>query len=79
MLRTKVVNVGLSRVKVKPLKLHDLRDTRASLLAKAGVAIEVISKPLGHSNIQVTMDRYMHIYRERDAEAASMFDQLLAG
>ena len=38
----------VARVKVTPITLHDLRDTHASLLAKAGVPIEVISQRPGH-------------------------------
>lgn len=65
------------RAKVTPITLHGLRDTHASLLAKAGVPIEVISQRLGHSSILVTASRYLHVYRERDADAASAFDRLV--
>lgn len=64
------------RTSVKPISLHDLRDTHASLLAANGVPVEVASKRLGHSNIGVTAERYLHIYSERDAAAASVFDTL---
>ncbi len=40
--------------------LHDLRDTFASSLVKAGVKIKVIQKLLGHVDIKVT-ERYMHL------------------
>ena len=48
---------------------HGIGDTHASLLAKVGVPIEVISKRLGHSDIIITYDRYITVYRDRDAEA----------
>jgi integrase len=64
---------GVSRV-----RFHDLRDTHASLLAKAGVPIEVISKRLGHSDISITYDRYITVYRDRDAEAAEAFAKIVA-
>ncbi len=54
------------------------RDTHASLLAKAGVPIEVVSQRLGHSCIGVTVDRYVTVYRERDAAAAAAFARLVA-
>ena len=50
--------------------------THASLLAKHGVALEVVSNRLGHSAIGITADRYLHIYRSRDAQAAAVFEQL---
>lgn len=57
--------------------LHNLRDTHASLLAKAGVPIEVLSKRLGHANIAVTMERYLQVYREQDVNAARAFERLI--
>ena len=66
----------VERAKVPYIRLHDLRDTHASLLAKHGVALEVVSNRLGHSAIGITADRYLHIYRSRDAQAAAVFEQL---
>ncbi|MDQ2664199.1 MAG: tyrosine-type recombinase/integrase [Candidatus Eremiobacteraeota bacterium] len=65
------------RLKLPTKTLHDLRDTHGSILLKNGVAIEVVSKRLGHSSIQVTMDRYTHIYPERDAAAAEAFEKAM--
>ena len=67
----------IKRAKVTPITLHGLRDTHASLRAKAGVPIEVLSKRLGHSSIAVTVQRYLHIYESRDAEAADAFGRLV--
>jgi integrase len=67
----------IKRAKVTPIALHGLRDTHASLCAKAKVPIEVISKRLGHASIGVTMDRYLHVYSERDAEAAAAFERIV--
>jgi integrase len=68
----------VGRAGVTPITLHDLRDTHASLLAKAGVPIEVISSRLGHSCISITVDRYLTVYQERDAAAAAAFERLVA-
>ena len=67
----------VKRSAVRRIRFHDLRDTHASLLAKAGVPIEVIGKRLGHSSIGVTVDRYVTVYRDRDAAAAEAFEQLM--
>lgn len=67
----------IKRAKLPPITLHGLRDTHASLCAKAGVALEVVSNRLGHASIGVTASRYLHVYSERDAEAASAFDRLV--
>jgi integrase len=66
------------RAGVTPITLHGLRDTHASLMAKAGVPIEVVSKRLRHSNIAVTCARYLDVYKDRDAEAATAFDQMVS-
>ena len=67
----------MKRSEVRRIRFHDLRDTHASLLAKAGVPIEVISKRLGHSDISITYDRYITVYRDRDAEAAEAFAKIV--
>ena len=66
----------VGRAGVPYIRLHDLRDTHASLLGKHGVPLEVISKRLGHATIGITAERYLHVYKERDAEAAAVFEQL---
>jgi integrase len=55
-----------------------LRDTHASLLAKRGVPLEVVSKRLGHSNISITANRYLHVYQSQDVAAASVLNDLCA-
>ena len=67
----------IQRAGVTPITLHGLRDTHASLCAKAGVPLEVVSNRLGHASIGVTASRYLHVYSDRDAEAASAFDRLV--
>ena len=62
------------RAKVTPITAHCLRDTHASLLAKKGVPLEVVSKRLGHTDIRITAERYLHVYRESDAAAARVLD-----
>jgi integrase len=66
------------RAKVPEITQHDLRDTHASILAKKNVPLEVFFKRLGHSSIGITAERYLHVYSERDREAASVFDTLSA-
>jgi integrase len=70
--RDLIVRAGVTRI-----TLHGLRDTHASLCAKAGVPIEVISQRLGHASIGITVERYLHVYKDRDADAASAFERLV--
>jgi integrase len=67
----------VDRSGVPRIRLHDLRDTHASLLAKKGIPIQVISTRLGHSSIGVTFDRYITMYRDQDDAAALAFESLV--
>ncbi len=51
------------------VRLHDLRHTMASHAVMNGVPVPVVSRLLGHSNVQMTM-RYAHL-ADRDIEAAA--------
>ena len=42
--------------------LHALRHSFASNLFARGVSVKVISKLLGHSSTQVTIDRYINLF-----------------
>lgn len=68
----------VKRARVTRITLHDLRDTHASLLAKSGMPIEVISQRLGHSTNSITVDRYITVYREQDLGAAEAFDRMVS-
>jgi len=61
----------------KIIRFHDLRHTHASLLVKLGVHPKEISNRLGHSDIQITMNLYSHIYEETDKETANIFSKLI--
>ncbi len=67
----------VKRSGVTPITLHGLRDTHASLCAQAGVPIEVVSQRLGHASIGITVERYLHVYKDRDADAADAFGRLV--
>lgn len=49
--------------------LHKLRHTFASNLFRRGVDIKIISKFLGHSNVSITYNIYIHIIEELEFEA----------
>ncbi|MCM3128983.1 tyrosine-type recombinase/integrase [Paenibacillus provencensis] len=56
---------------------HSLRHTHASLLAEAGVDLEVIQKRLGHKNDQITREIYLHVTKKRKQEAPLQFEKLM--
>ena len=54
---------------IEDVRLHDLRHTMASHAVMNGVPVPVVSRLLGHANVQMTL-RYAHL-ADRDIEAAA--------
>lgn len=61
---------------VKKIRIHDFRHSHASLLISRGVPITVISKRLGHSNIQMTLNIYAHLIPEDEDKAINILENL---
>ena len=55
---------------------HILRHTYLTLLATTGINIKTIQAIAGHSDIQITMNRYVHSRHEKIREAGKEFDRL---
>lgn len=58
------------------LRFHDLRHTAASLAVAAGAHPKVVQRHLGHSSIQVTLDRYTHLFPNVEESLAEALDAL---
>jgi integrase len=56
------------------VRFHDLRHTCASLLIAQGAHPKAIQVHLGHSSIQVTMDRYGHLFPDALEHLADRLD-----
>ena len=50
----------LRRAGLEDIRWHDLRHTYATLLLARGVHPTYVQKSLGHSSVQLTLDRYSH-------------------
>lgn len=64
---------------LSPRPFHGLRHTYGTLALEAGVAIEVISKRLGHASIAITADVYQHVRPGVDRDAAEAVAGLILG
>jgi integrase len=62
---------------LQPIGLHECRHTFASLMIAAGVNAKALSTYLGHSSIQITLDRYGHLMPGNEQEAARLLDRYL--
>ena len=63
---------GLGRV-----RLHDLRHTHASLLLLDSTPPHVVSKRLGHSSVNITLQMYGHLLPDTDRQVAVRFADIL--
>ena len=61
----------IARLDLRP---HDLRHTCATLLIAEGAHPKAVQAQLGHSSIQVTMDRYGHLFPSAAEELAGRLD-----
>lgn len=52
--------------------LHTLRHTFGSTLIRKGIGVEVVSKLMGHANINITYLKYIHVLQEQQAMAMQM-------
>jgi len=62
---------------VRPIRLHDLRHTHASLALQAGVSAKVVSERLGHATVAFTLDVYSHVIPGLQEDAADRIAALV--
>ncbi len=62
---------------LKPIRIHDLRHSHASMLINLNVPITVISKRLGHSTVKMTLERYSHCYSDGENIAIAAINDIL--
>lgn len=69
----------IKRAGVTECRFHDLRHLHATLLLTKGVHAKIVQERLGHSSIQVTLDRYSHVVPGLQEQAATEIDAILRG
>ena len=57
-----------------PMRFHDLRDTAATLMIRAGVDVRTVADILGHADPAMTLRRYAHVLPDMRERAASVID-----
>src|SRR4051794_32301379 len=62
---------------LRPVSLHTLRHTAASLLLAAGTHTKVVQEHLGHSSYAITADIYSHVTPSQQREVADRLDEAL--
>ena len=61
---------------VKYIRIHDFRHSHASLLANEGINIQEIARRLGHSNANITLKTYSHLYPRENERAITILNKI---
>lgn len=61
---------------IRKIRIHDFRHSCASLLINNGANITLVSKYLGHSDIEMTLNTYSHFYKNKLEELMEVLDEL---
>ena len=67
------------KIGIAPIKFHSLRHTYCTLLARAGVRLEVAAKLMGHDKIETTAEIYIHVSKEDKKEAVEAINSIPSG
>lgn len=63
------------KAEVKRIRIHDFRHSHASYLIYLGANILLISKRLGHTNTQQTLNTYSHLYPNSEIELINKMNE----
>lgn len=66
------------RAGLRHQRYHDLRHCAASLLLAQGVPAKTVQEILGHSDIRLTMNTYVHVMPAMKRDAADLMDAILS-
>jgi integrase len=77
-LRHRVWAPALAAAKLRHVTMHSLRHTFASLLIAQGENPKYISEQMGHASINITMDRYGHLFPSTKRQAPARLEAQLA-
>lgn len=72
----KVLKEYTAKTDLPQIRVHHLRHSHASLLINNGVSLYIVSKHLGHSNIQTTANVYGHLYPNSEKEIGTMLNNV---
>lgn len=66
--------LAIKKSGVRRIRIHDFRHSHASNLIASGANIVAVSKRLGHSNINMTLKVYTHLFNKTEIELVTFLD-----
>jgi len=75
----RVFHPALKSAGLRQIRFHDLRHTCASLLTAQNESPKYIQTHLRHASIEMTFDRYGHLFPDSNREAVSRLDETIFG
>ena len=69
-------NIMCEEAGVKQIRIHDFRHSCASLLINNGATIPTVSKFLGHTKIEETLNTYTHLFGSALNEVVDLINKL---
>lgn len=70
------IKVYAKKADLKPIRVHDLRHSHASMLINMNFGPLEISERLGHESVKTTLDIYSHLYPDKDQKLADALNNL---
>ncbi|NLC96171.1 MAG: site-specific integrase [Erysipelotrichaceae bacterium] len=68
--------IGIQSSGVKPIRIHDLRHSHATILINQGINIVAVSRRLGHSDINMTLKVYTHLLENSNKDLIDYLNKL---
>lgn len=73
---TKIFQKIIKKYNLRPITFHELRHTSISHMIERGIPIQVISRKVGHSSVQVTDSIYSHFFEDEFIQASTSMDDI---
>lgn len=73
----KVIDSLLKKTDLHHITPHGLRHTHAIMLLESGADIKFVSERLGHTDVKMTADVYIHITQNHNQKSINQFDKYL--
>ena len=67
---------SLERAGLRRFRFHDMRHTFGSLLTQSGAPLPYVRDQMGHSSIQITADKYVHLISGRNVGFVDRLDEV---